>query len=90
MERLRANNTELKNSKAPETAKTGRTDNLTSFIDTFFKSFSSFARTLDELSLSTRLILLILSLSLFLPISVGLMVYLIFLGLSLVFKGGGS
>jgi len=88
MEKLSKNSKENRKANAPETANTGRTESLTGIITAFFTNFSDFALTLDKLSLSTKLILLILGLSIFLPISVGVMVYLIFLGITLILKGG--
>jgi len=88
MENVKANTKEDRKNTVPEMTKIGKMNALTSFITAFFNSFSQFALTLDKLSFSTKLILLILGLSILLPISVGVMLYLTFLGLSLLFKGG--
>jgi len=84
MDRVKENTKRETNNSAPETANSGSVKSLTAFIATLFESLANFAEKLDKVSFSTKVILLIIALSFILPISVGIMIYLIFAGLSII------
>jgi len=84
-ERIKSNE-ETKNS-VPDNTNNGSMKSLTNFITNFLKALGDFTERIDRTSFSTKLILLIIALALILPISVGIMVYLIFAGMSIILRG---
>ena len=80
------NNEETKNS-VPDITNSGSMRSLTVFINNFLKALGDFTERIDRTSLSTKLILLIIALAFILPISVGITVYLIFVGMSIILRG---
>lgn len=74
---------ETKN-KEPETANMGST---ASFIANLLTALADFAERIDRLSPQTRFILLIISLSLIMPISFGIALYLMLLGVNIILRG---
>jgi len=87
MDRVKENVNRETSKNVPEITNSGSIKSLTAFIATLFESFANFAEKLDKVSLSTKVILLIILLSFIVPISIGIMIYLIFAGLSIIFRG---
>jgi len=83
----RMNNSEEAKNSVPDITNNGSMKSLTNFITNFLKALGDFTERVDRTSFSTKLILLIIALALILPISVSIMVYLIFAGLSIIFRG---
>jgi len=77
--------TEDTKNRTPETTNMGSTANL---IRDLLTALADFAERIDRLSPQTRFILLIIAISLIMPISMGLAVYLILLGVNLLLRGG--
>ncbi len=77
--------TEDSKNRVPETTNMGST---ASFIRDLLTALADFAERIDNLNPQTRFILLIIALSLIMPISFGVAVYLILLGVHLILKGG--
>ena len=78
-------NAETKNN-VPEITNSGNINAASNFLGKILSDLATFAERIDKLSVQTRLIILILGLSLIMPLSVGISVYLILIALSL--RGG--
>jgi len=73
--------------RAPETANTGSIVSASNFLGRLLNDLATFAERIDRLSFHTRFILLIIALSLIMPISFGIAVYLILAGLAVLLRG---
>ena len=72
----------------PESTNTGSIESASTFLGRLLSDLAGFAERIDKLNPVTRFILLIIALSVLIPISVGVAIYLTLLGLAQLLRGG--